>query len=194
MSETITKLKEEYDKKVKEIQDLMKNPNRDPGLFSNKVDFKDKNLHFANQGGTVTSSKDKLENYPVKGYPYKRGVKLVVENPSTSNNNPHYEPHVEVGGENDLYGICSDIDEFTGIATVIPITNNFQGYLVAKQSSGIKRKDKVKFDANGELEKSSSSYSKINAYALSDAISLDGTTNKICIVNVAIYGNKARPS
>ncbi|UPA18400.1 DUF228 domain-containing protein [Borrelia puertoricensis] len=190
----VTELVKQYEEKANSIKKLMKNPISDAGVFSNKIDFRDKNLHFANQGGTVTNSKDKLENYPVKGYPYKRGVKLVVENPSTSNNNPHYEPHVEVGGENDLYGICSDIDEFTGIATVIPITNNFQGYLVAKQNSGIKRKDKVKFDANGELEKDSSSNGKINAYALSDAISLDGTTNKICIVNVAIYGNKARPS
>ncbi|UPA18478.1 DUF228 domain-containing protein (plasmid) [Borrelia puertoricensis] len=189
----INNLISQYHTKAKELKKQMKNPISDAGVFSNKVDFKDKNQHLQNQGGTVTSRYDKLENYYFKGYPYKRGVKLVV-NATTQDNNPHYEPHVEVGGEDYLYGICTDIDEFTQTATVIPITNNFTGYLIAKQSSGIKRKDKVKFDTNGELEKDSSSNNKINAYALSDAISLDGTTNKICIVNVAIYGNKARPS
>ncbi|UPA12541.1 DUF228 domain-containing protein [Borrelia venezuelensis] len=187
---SVTQLITEYQSKAKEIKKQMKNPISDVGVFSKNIDFKDKNQHLQNQGGTVTSRYDKLENYYFKGYPYKRGVKLVVN--QVENNKPHYEPHVEVGGENDLYGICSDIDEFTGTATVIPITNNFTGYLVAKQSSGIKRKDKVKFDTNGELEKDTSSNGKINAYALSDAISLDGTTNKICIVSVAIYGNKSR--
>ncbi|QFP42669.1 hypothetical protein F9Y90_06190 (plasmid) [Borrelia miyamotoi] len=71
MSETITQLKKAYDDKVKEIQDLMKNPNRDVGLFSVDIGFKDKNLHFANQGGTITSRYDKLENFFFKGYPTK---------------------------------------------------------------------------------------------------------------------------
>ncbi|WP_024653841.1 DUF228 domain-containing protein, partial [Borrelia persica] len=76
MSENITKIKEEYEKKLKEIQDLMKNPNRDIDIFSNTVDFQDKGVTFSNQGGTLTSSVDRLENYAVIGYPYKRGVKL----------------------------------------------------------------------------------------------------------------------
>lgn len=97
-----------------------------------------------------------------------------------------------MGGEDDLYGICIDIDEFTSTATVLPITEEFTGYLVAKQNSGIKRKDKLKFDSNGELEKSSSN-SKINAVALSDAIELD-SEKKLCMVHVAIYGNKGKPS
>ncbi|AHH11945.1 Hypothetical protein BCO_0122705 (plasmid) [Borrelia coriaceae ATCC 43381] len=122
----------------------------------------------------------------------KRGVKLVVDTTSDSSK-PHYEPHVEVGGEDDIYGICTDIDEFTNTATVIPITNNFQGYLVAKEGSSIKRKDKLKFNTNGELEKNDSSNGKINAMALSDVIELD-TEKKLCIVNVAIYGNKGKPS
>ncbi|AHH05755.1 DUF228 domain-containing protein (plasmid) [Borrelia miyamotoi] len=34
------------------------------------------------------------------------------------------------------------------MATIIPITNGFQGFLVAKDES-IKRKDKLKFDSDG---------------------------------------------
>ncbi|AHH11671.1 DUF228 domain-containing protein (plasmid) [Borrelia coriaceae] len=191
MSTNITQLVTDYQEKLKKIKKQMKNPTSDAGTFSNKVDFRDKNRHLQNQGGTVTSRHDKLENYFFTGYPYKRGVKLVVD--TVQNNQPHYEPHVEVGGEDDIYGICTDIDEFTNTATVIPITNNFQGYLIAKESSGIKRKDKLKFGTNGELEKDSSNNGKINAMALSDVIELD-TEKKLCIVNVAIYGNKGKPS
>ncbi|UPA16760.1 DUF228 domain-containing protein (plasmid) [Borrelia coriaceae] len=191
MSTNITQLVTDYQEKLKKIKKQMKNPTSDAGTFSNKVDFRDKNRHLQNQGGTVTSRHDKLENYFFTGYPYKRGVKLVVD--TVQNNQPHYEPHVEVGGEDDIYGICTDIDEFTNTATVIPITNNFQGYLIAKESSGIKRKDKLKFGTNGELEKNDSSNGKINAMALSDVIELD-TEKKLCIVNVAIYGNKGKPS
>ncbi|AHH11409.1 DUF228 domain-containing protein (plasmid) [Borrelia coriaceae] len=187
----VTELVKQYEEKAKALKKQMKNPTSDASTFSNKVDFKDKNRHLQNQGGTVTSRHDKLENYFFKGYPYKRGVKLVVN--TTSDNNPHYEPHVEVSGEDDLYGICTDIDEFTQTATVIPITNNFQEYLVAKDAN-IKRKDKVKFNSDGELEKVNSSDGKINAMALSDAIELDDTEKKLCIVHVAIYGNKGKPS
>ncbi|UPA18523.1 DUF228 domain-containing protein [Borrelia puertoricensis] len=182
MSETITKLKEEYDKKVKEIQDLMKNPNRDPGLFSNNVDFRDKNLTFANSGGSITSKVDKLENYPVKGYPYKRGVKLSYE---ASDNT---EPCVEAGGGTDLYGICIDIDDFTGIATVLPITNNFTGYLVVKQSSqsSINPGNKIKINTDGEVENNSSS-GGVNGIALSKAFQVN--TN-LYIALVSICGNR----
>ncbi|MCR8906883.1 DUF228 domain-containing protein, partial [Borreliella burgdorferi] len=44
MSDGITKIKEEFDKKVAEIKALMKNPQQDAGLLSNSVDFRDKNL------------------------------------------------------------------------------------------------------------------------------------------------------
>uniref|UniRef100_UPI000570AD6A DUF228 domain-containing protein n=1 Tax=Borrelia persica TaxID=44448 RepID=UPI000570AD6A len=65
--------------------------------------------------------------------------------------------------------------------------------LIAKDDQ-IKRKDKVKFNSDGQVEKDSSSNSKINAIALSDAIALDGTEKKLCIVHVAIYGNKGKPN
>ncbi|MCD2322367.1 DUF228 domain-containing protein, partial [Borreliella burgdorferi] len=119
MSDGITKIKEEFDKKVAEIKALMKNPQQDAGLLSNSVDFRDKNLIYSNSDGVFTSSKDKIENYPAKGYPYKRGVKLSFSADGTT------ELEVEAGGGDDLYGICTDIDEFTGMATVVPITNNF---------------------------------------------------------------------
>ncbi|QTL84268.1 DUF228 domain-containing protein [Borrelia miyamotoi] len=182
---SINELVTQYEEKAKALKKQMKNPTNDSSTFSNKVDFRDKNLHFANQGGTVTSRHDKLENFFFKGYPYKRGVKRVVDT--------EYEPHVEVGGEDHIYGICIDIDEFTSTASILPITNEFTGYLVAKQNSSIKRKDKLKFDSNGELEKDTSNNSKINAIALSDVIDLDAE-KKICLVHVAIYGNKGKPS
>ncbi|WP_215536171.1 DUF228 domain-containing protein, partial [Borreliella bavariensis] len=105
----ITKIKQEFDKKVAEIKALMKNPQQDAGLLSNAIDFRNKNLIYANSGGVRTSSKDKIENYPAKGYPYKRGVKLSFSADGTT------ELEVEAGGGEDLYGICVDIDEFTGI-------------------------------------------------------------------------------
>ncbi|MCD2386491.1 DUF228 domain-containing protein, partial [Borreliella burgdorferi] len=108
MSDGITKIKEEFDKKVAEIKALMKNPQQDAGLLSNSVDFRDKNLIYSNSDGVFTSSKDKIENYPAKGYPYKRGVKLSFSADGTT------ELEVEAGGGDDLYGICTDIDEFTG--------------------------------------------------------------------------------
>ncbi|WP_210382541.1 DUF228 domain-containing protein, partial [Borreliella garinii] len=114
----ITKIKQEFDKKVAEIRALMKNPQQDTGLLGNSLEFRDKNLIYSNSGGVLTSSKDKIENYPAKGYPYKRGVKLSFSADGTT------EFEVEAGGGEDLYGICTDIDEYTGMATVIPITNN----------------------------------------------------------------------
>ncbi|UPA10127.1 DUF228 domain-containing protein (plasmid) [Borrelia nietonii YOR] len=193
MSQAITQLKTEYDKKVKEIQDLMKNPNRDAGLFHVDIGFQDKGVHFANQGGTITSSVDRLENYPVKGYPYKRGIKLSFED--------GYEPCVEACGGADLYGICIDINEYTNIATVIPITNNFEGYVFAQNSSGIQVGDKLDFNSNGEAFKTSSSSSvSINAIALSNIFTLQLTDDeskrgqedyKLYLVKIALYGNKA---
>ncbi|AHH05524.1 DUF228 domain-containing protein (plasmid) [Borrelia miyamotoi] len=186
MSETITQLKTEYDKKVKEIQDLMKNPNRDAGLFSVDIGFKDKNLHFANQGGTITSSVARVENFFFKGYPYKRGVKLSFDD--------DYEPHVEVGGGTDLYGICVDIDEFTSTASILPITNNFTGYLVVKKDSqsSITPGVKVKFNANGEIENDSGSSSRIiNGVALSKAFKIN---DNLYIALVNIFGNRGLSS
>nr|AAU85908.1 hypothetical protein BGP058 [Borreliella bavariensis PBi] len=181
----ITKVKEEFDKKVAEIRALMKNPQQDTGLLGNSLEFRDKNLDYSNSGGVRTSSKDKIENYPAKGYPYKRGVKLSFSADGTT------ELEVEAGGGEDLYGICVDIDEFSKTATVVPITNNFEGYLVAKENS-VKAKDKLFFNKDGELEKINGSAPQnkatINAIALSDAKKI---SNDVFLVKVSVFGNKA---
>ncbi|WP_420025716.1 DUF228 domain-containing protein (plasmid) [Borreliella yangtzensis] len=181
----ITKIKEEFDKKVAEIRALMKNPQKDSSLLGNSLEFRDKNLIYSNSGGVRTSSKDKIENYPAKGYPYKRGVKLSFSNDGTT------ELEVEAGGGEDLYGICTDIDEFTGIATVIPITNNFEGYLVCKKEnqSSINVGDKLNFDQHGELEKVSGNNKTINAIALSKAHKV---TENLYIILASVFGNRAK--
>ncbi|WP_010256249.1 DUF228 domain-containing protein [Borreliella burgdorferi] len=179
----ITKIKQEFDKKVSEIKALMKNPQQDAGLISNSIEFRDKNLIFSNSDGVCTSSKDKIGNYPAKGYPYKRGVKLSFGDGTT-------ELEVEAGGEDDLYGICIDIDEFSKTATIIPITNNFEGYLVAKDST-LKVKDKLVFNKDGALEKVTGAppnKATINAIALSDAKQI---SNDVYLIKVAVFGNKA---
>ncbi|APS99109.1 hypothetical protein Bmayo_06005 (plasmid) [Borreliella mayonii] len=184
MSDGITKIKEDFDKKVAEIKALMKNPQQDAGLLSNSVDFRDKNLIYSNSDGVFTSSKDKIENYPAKGYPYKCGVKLSFSADGTT------ELEVEAGGEDDLYGICIDIDEFSKTATIVPITNNFEGYLVAKDST-LKVKDKLVFNKDGALEKVTGAppnKATINAIALSDAKQI---SNDVYLIKVAVFGNKA---
>ncbi|AEL70089.1 conserved hypothetical protein (plasmid) [Borreliella afzelii PKo] len=179
----ITKIKEEFDKKVAEIKALMKNPQQDSGLLSNSLEFRDKNLIYSNSGGVWTSSKDKIENYPVKGYPYKRGVKLSFSIDGTS------ELEVEAGGGDDLYGICTDIDEFSGMATVLPITNNFTGYLTFKKpGSDIKPGDKLHFNQHGELEKTTGAEKSINAIALSKVHKL---TEELFIGLASVFGNRA---
>ncbi|MCD2372474.1 DUF228 domain-containing protein [Borreliella burgdorferi] len=182
MSDGITKIKEEFDKKVAEIKALMKNPQQDAGLLSNSVDFRDKNLIYSNSDGVFTSSKDKIENYPAKGYPYKRGVKLSFGDGTT-------ELEVEAGGGEDLYGVCIDIDEFSNVATVIPITNNFTGYLTFKKDgNGVNSGDKLYFNQHGELEKVTGAQNAFNAIALSKVYKL---TEDLFIVLASVFGNKA---
>ncbi|WP_024655148.1 DUF228 domain-containing protein [Borrelia hispanica] len=180
----IAKLKKEYEDKLKEIKSYMKNPSVDPGLFSNNTEFRDKNLHFAASGGTTTSSVDIIENMPSKGYPYKRGVKLDFSDVK-------YEPVVVPGGGSDLYGICIDIDDYTETAQVVPINNNFQGWLIAKKdnATSIAIGDKLKFNNFGELEKDTSSSRLINAVALSKAFKLN---ENLYIIHVSIFGNRAK--
>ncbi|WP_417861769.1 DUF228 domain-containing protein (plasmid) [Borreliella americana] len=178
----ITKIKQEFDKKVSEIKALMKNPQQNASLLSNSIEFRDKNLIYSNSGGVCTSSKNKIENYPAKGYPYKRGVKLSFGDGTT-------ELEVEAGGGEDLYGICIDIDEFSNVATVIPITNNFTGYLTFKKNeNGVNPGDKLYFNQHGELEKVTGTQKTINAIALSKVYKL---TEDLFIVLASIFGNRA---
>ncbi|ACL34153.1 DUF228 domain-containing protein [Borreliella burgdorferi] len=182
-----TQLVKEYQEKRSKLEKFMKNPQHDASLLSNSNEFRDKNVEFFASGGTRTSKFDKLENHPFLGYPYKRGVKRVIQ--EAQDNQSHYEPHVEAGGEDDLYGICIDIDEFSKTATIVPITNNFEGYLVAKDST-LKVKDKLVFNKDGALEKVTGAPNKatINATALSDAKQI---SNEVYLVKVAVFRNKA---
>ncbi|WP_419250494.1 DUF228 domain-containing protein, partial [Borreliella afzelii] len=92
------------------------------------------------------------------------------------------------GGGEDLYGICTDIDEFSKTATIVPITNNFEGYLVAKDATP-KAKDKLIFNKDGALEKiTGANKTTINAIALSDAKQI---SNDVYLVKVGVFGNKA---
>ncbi|MCD2332842.1 DUF228 domain-containing protein [Borreliella americana] len=183
-----TQLVKDYDDKRSKLEKFMKNPQHDVGILSNSLEFRDKNVQFFASGGTRTSKFDKLENHPFLGYPYKRGVKRVIQ--EERNNEVHYEPYVEAGGGEDLYGICTDIDEFSKTATIVPITNNFEGYLVAKDST-LKAKDKLVFNKEGELEKAPGAISNkatINAIALSDT---EKISNDVYLIKVAVFGNKA---
>ncbi|WP_367604260.1 DUF228 domain-containing protein (plasmid) [Borreliella burgdorferi] len=182
-----TQLVKEYQEKRSKLEKFMKNPQHDASLLSNSNEFRDKNVKFFASGGTRTSKFDKLENHPFLGYPYKRGVKRVIQ--EAQDNQSHYEPHVEAGGGEDLYGICIDIDEFSKTATIVPITNNFEGYLVAKDST-LKVKDKLVFNKDGALEKVTGAPNKatINATALTDAKQI---SNEVYLVKVAVFGNKA---
>ncbi|WP_024655222.1 DUF228 domain-containing protein, partial [Borrelia hispanica] len=75
-SSNIIQIRQEYEQKVKEIKDLMKNPSMDIENFSNDTSFQDKNLTFAASGCINSNNSTCIEKYPIKGYPYKRGVKL----------------------------------------------------------------------------------------------------------------------
>ncbi|WP_215537824.1 DUF228 domain-containing protein, partial [Borreliella bavariensis] len=117
-------------------------------------------------------------------YPYKRGVKLSFSADGAT------ELEVEAGGGEDLYGICIDIDEFSGMTTVIPITNNFTGYLTFKKNgqNGVNPGDKLHFNQHGELEKTTGAEKSINAIALSKVHKL---TEELFIVLASVFGNRA---
>ncbi|MCD2379287.1 DUF228 domain-containing protein, partial [Borreliella burgdorferi] len=88
------------------------------------------------------------------------------------------------------YGICTDIDEFTGMATVVPIINNFTGYLTFKKNgqNGVNPGDKLHFNAQGELEKNGGNDKSVNAIALSKVHKL---TEELSIVLASVFGNRA---
>ncbi|WP_418909495.1 DUF228 domain-containing protein (plasmid) [Borreliella sinica] len=189
MAENTTQLAKEYQEKRSKLLKFMKNPQHDTGLLSNSIEFRDKNVQFFASGGTRTSGVDKLENHPLLGYPYKRGVKRVIQ--EEKKDEIHYEPHVKAGGGEDLYGICIDVDEFSQTATIVPITNNFEGYLIAKDATP-KAKDKLFFNKDGALEKvSGGNKATVNAIALSDAKKI---SNDAYLIKASVFGNRAKSS
>ncbi|UPA18441.1 DUF228 domain-containing protein [Borrelia puertoricensis] len=166
-------------------------------VFKAPTTFQDKNIRVDAISQSLSSSTDKLEEYPALGFPYKRAVKLKVETDTKKND----EVQVEVSDGNNMYGICVDIDPYTNVATILPITNNFTGYVIAQSSDSFKIGDKLDFNSNGEAVKSSNTSSvKINAIALSNKFTIQLTNDEskksndeytLNLVKIALYGNKA---
>ncbi|PRR32180.1 DUF228 domain-containing protein [Borreliella burgdorferi] len=201
-------LKDSYLDSLAELDDILvkfKKYSKTLGLSENKV-FGSSNSHFQSKNERVdtysfacSSYTDKIEEYlynPENSFPYKRGVKLVPKENSI---------YVEASADIDIYGICVDVCEFKCIAYVLPITNNFEGYLVTRNSN-IKAGEILDIDDKGVIIKADGGRpTVINAYALSDAFTvnfmlkdenLDQTqykTPKDCSINlvkVTIFGNK----
>ncbi|QTL84225.1 DUF228 domain-containing protein [Borrelia miyamotoi] len=180
---------------ILKLKKYSKSFNYDRAVFKPQADFRDKNITFDAISQAVSSSTDKIEEYTAIGFPYKRAVKLKVETTKPDSIS------VEVSDGKNMYGICIDIDEYRNVATVMPITNNFQGYLVAASSSGINVGDKLDFDSYGRVIKASSySQVSINAIALSSIYTLQLTDDeskkeqedyKLHLIKISLYGNKA---
>ncbi|WP_210360694.1 DUF228 domain-containing protein [Borreliella valaisiana] len=162
--------------------------------------FNSKNARVDTYSFSCSSFTDKVEEYfydPKKSFPYKRGVKLVPKENSI---------HVDVGASTDIYGICVDVCEFSCIAYVLPITNNFEGYLVTRNPN-IKAGEILDINADGVIIKAGGGRpTVINAYALSDSFTINFELEKgdldqshiikpkenysINLIKVVIFGNR----
>ncbi|MCD2375545.1 DUF228 domain-containing protein [Borreliella burgdorferi] len=161
--------------------------------------FKSKNERVDAYSFACSSYTDKIEEYlydPANSFPYKRGVKLVPKENSI---------YVEVGADTDMYGICVDVCEFSCTAYVLPITNNFEGYLITRNPS-IKIGEILDINNNGIIIKAGGGPpTVINAYALSDSFTINFVPENymaqdqaryprqeysINLIKVAIFGNR----
>ncbi|AEL19210.1 conserved hypothetical protein (plasmid) [Borreliella bissettiae DN127] len=162
--------------------------------------FKSKNERVDAYSFACSSYTDKIEEYlydPANSFPYKRGVKLVPKENSI---------YVEVGADTDMYGICVDVCEFSSTAYVLPITNNFEGYLVTRNPS-IKIGEILDINNNGVIIKAGGGPpTAINIYALSDSFTINFVPENymaqdqaryprqeysINLIKVAIFGNRS---
>ncbi|MBB6043575.1 DUF228 domain-containing protein (plasmid) [Borreliella yangtzensis] len=159
--------------------------------------FKSKNEFVDAYTFSCSSYTDKIEEYfydPEKSFPYKRGVKLVPKENSL---------YVETSSDTDIYGICVDVCEFSCTAYVLPITNNFEGYLVTRNPS-IKAGEILDINNDGVIIKAGGGPpTYINAYALSDSFTINFKSEEeikdenrkhdyyINLVKVTIFGNRA---
>ncbi|QFP42523.1 hypothetical protein F9Y90_05340 (plasmid) [Borrelia miyamotoi] len=186
----VASLDTQYTEALLKLKQYTKTHRENKASFSAvKSGFQDKMQILDADALAISSSVDCIKKYPYKGYPYKRAVKLTVENGTV---------YVVADCDEEMYGICIDICEITHTATVIPITNNFEGYLAASDQS-IKIADKLDFDSNGMLIKAGNGGKRmINAIALSDVFSIDlasdDSTRKgqyvLHFVQVSVYGNR----
>ncbi|MCD2374554.1 DUF228 domain-containing protein [Borreliella burgdorferi] len=192
---------------VKELDDILlkfKKYVKSMSSIENKVFssssscFKSKNERVDAYSFACSSYTDKIEEYlydPKNSFPYKRGVKLVPKESSI---------YVEVGADNDMYGICVDVCEFSCTAYVLPITNNFEGYLVTRNPS-IKIGEILDINNTGVIIKAGGGPpTVINAYALSDSFTINFAPEdehqdqarypkqeySINLIKVAIFGNR----
>ncbi len=199
--------KDPYLDSVKELDDVLlkfKKYSKSMSSIENKVFssssgcFKSKNERVNAYSFTCSSFADKIEEYlydPANSFPYKRGVKLVPKENSI---------YVEVGADTDMYGICVDVCEFSSTAYVLPITNNFEGYLVTRNPS-IKMGEILDINNNGVIIKAGGGPpTVINAYALSDSFTINFAPEdehqdqarypkqeySINLIKVAIFGNR----
>lgn len=159
--------------------------------------FKSKNELVDAYTFSCSSYADKIEEYfydPEKSFPYKRGVKLVPKDNSV---------YVETSSDTDIYGICVDVCEFSCTAYILPITNNFEGYLVTKNPS-IKAGEILDINNDGVIIKAGGGPpTYINSYALSDSFTINFKSEEeikdenrkqdysINLVKVTIFGNRA---
>ncbi|MBB6032072.1 hypothetical protein HNR35_001075 [Borreliella spielmanii] len=161
---------------VKELDDILlkfKKYAKSMSSIENKVfssssgSFQSKNELVNAYSFAYSSITDKIEEYfydPNNSFPYKRGVKLVPKENAI---------YVDVGADTDLYGICVDVCEFSCTAYVLPITNNFEGYLVTRNPN-IKAGEILDISDKGVITKvGGGPPTVINAYALSDAFTIN---------------------
>ncbi|MBB6213879.1 DUF228 domain-containing protein [Borreliella californiensis] len=199
--------KDPYLDSVKELDDVLlkfKKYAKSISSIENKVFssssscFKSKNERVDAYSFACSSYIDKIEEYlydPANSFPYKRGVKLVPKENSI---------YVEVGADTDMYGICVDVCEFSNTAYVLPITNNFEGYLITRNPS-IKIGEILDINNNGVIIKAGGGPpTAINAYALSDSFTINFVPEdenqdqnrypkqeySINLIKVAIFGNR----
>ncbi|WP_418457020.1 DUF228 domain-containing protein [Borreliella kurtenbachii] len=200
--------KDPYLDAIKELDDVLlkfKKHVKSMSSIENKVFssssscFKSKNARADVYTFACSSYSDKIEEYhydPANSFPYKRGVKLVPKENSI---------YVEVGADTDMYGICVDVCEFSCTAYVLPITNNFEGYLVTRNPS-IKIGEILDINNNGVIIKAGGGPpTAMNIYALSDSFTInfapeDGNQDQaryprqdysINLIKVAIFGNRS---
>ncbi|WP_421115144.1 DUF228 domain-containing protein (plasmid) [Borreliella andersonii] len=199
-----------YFESVKELDNILlkfKKYSKSMSSIENKVFgssgscFKSKNERINAYSFACSSFTDKIEEYfydPENGFPYKRGVKLIPKDNSI---------YVEASVDTDVYGICVDVCEFSCTAYVLPITNNFGGYLVTKNPN-IKSGEILDISDKGVIIKACGGPpTMINAYTLSDAFTVNFMPEdeylkqiqaksakkedySINLIKVAIFGNR----
>nr|WKT13953.1 DUF228 domain-containing protein [Borrelia sp. BU AG58] len=131
-----------------------------PSVFNKPDKFGSGDIYFSHKGGLKFFAAEKFENYQAVDFCYKCGVKLVTDN--------GVETKVSRGGDSDLYGVCTDYDEFSKTATVVSLASSFECVLLANED--VKSGDRLVFDNLGVLKRVDNKSTYMHALALSDAL------------------------